>query len=774
MANGLINLQTDLKSLRYGSETPYVTKDINNPPSSNQIGMQASKRIDDTSRIVQMLASKPGLTYLANEALLKQAEVQSKADKAKRAKKSIAGAILQQLGDTFVSTVKIVGSTLAQVPVNGTGTHFLKGFKTDTYLQPTNQGKTNAFTRFFGAGGVEGAPYALDGQIVPGAVEVNNQNFVQTSITGRELELIPSQYSYGARVLEDRNETKNTPIAEWASKEDSNSSYAAKGKVISIITSELKPVTGRNPDTGESVVMEGFNIPANNNVGVETTATKGVLTKQNLIKSISHTGSIDGDVNPDSSTNVASASYSYSSTYTGKEAKTSINNAQTGAPIPTQYGRDTTVAKNTFGTTISNNLSGSQIATLPPGSEFKDTNTFTYDKGYADGEKKLINKTGYNYPDIQTAISQSGDGDRLSDGKQKYTAEETYTGKTTEENIQTVISSTDSAGYINNHRIFVGKDVGNFEVNKLLKEDSFATTAQYADQKQIADVTTLSLPIDIDEIYRPSSSIDVSPGPSTTISDFRKDFGNMYSYDYNAKTVNREQRVTLGNQGRKRASYKDYMGTLEDSVLMRDALNAQDISSKSLDGVDAGRDFAKFYFEIITPDGSKFLHFRAFIDSIDDSYSADWQARKYNGRAENFYTYGGFDRDISVSFNIAAASREEMNPLYKKMVYLASATAPTYGDSGLMRGTLAKLTIGSYFSQIPGVLTSVKYSVDNNIPWEIAMANPEAGADDDVQELPMMLKCTISFKPIHDFAPQTGLQHYFTNPNPIGGAKAFF
>jgi hypothetical protein len=37
-----------------------------------------------------------------------------------------------------------------------------------------------------------------------------------------------------------------------------------------------------------------------------------------------------------------------------------------------------------------------------------------------------------------------------------------------------------------------------------------------------------------------------------------------------------------------------------------------------------------------------------------------------------------------------------------------------------------------------------------------------------------MLKCTISFKPIHDFAPQTGLQHYFTNPNPIGGAKAFF
>ena len=73
MANGLINLQTDLKSLRYGSmplgsDAPYVTKDVNNPPSSNLTTMEITKRIDDTSRIAQMLVDRPGLKYLLHEA----------------------------------------------------------------------------------------------------------------------------------------------------------------------------------------------------------------------------------------------------------------------------------------------------------------------------------------------------------------------------------------------------------------------------------------------------------------------------------------------------------------------------------------------------------------------------------------------------------------------------------------------------------------------------------------------------------------------------------
>ena len=67
---GIINLQTNLKSLTYGGEKPYITKNINNPPSSNGLAMQVNRRVDDVSRITQMLADRPGIKYLINNTLL--------------------------------------------------------------------------------------------------------------------------------------------------------------------------------------------------------------------------------------------------------------------------------------------------------------------------------------------------------------------------------------------------------------------------------------------------------------------------------------------------------------------------------------------------------------------------------------------------------------------------------------------------------------------------------------------------------------------------------
>jgi hypothetical protein len=252
------------------------------------------------------------------------------------------------------------------------------------------------------------------------------------------------------------------------------------------------------------------------------------------------------------------------------------------------------------------------------------------------------------------------------------------------------------------------------------------------------------------------------------VSDFRT---GPTSFNYSSPAINKETRINLGNQGKNTGAVS--YSTVDRSKI--DELNALEESGTRIDGTNEARDLAKFYFEIITPDETKFLHFRAHIDSIDDSYSGEWDSHQYVGRAEEFFTYKGFKRDINVGFKISAQSRAEMKPLYRKMVYLASATAPTYGGgSNFMRGTLARLTIGSYFAQIPGIITSVKYTWQTDYQWEIAMQNPEGGIDDDQQELPMTLDCSISFKPIHDFAPQTGLKHFFTSPKPLNGSKPFF
>lgn len=575
----LIDLRTDLKSLRYGSDKPYITKDINNPPSSNQTGMQITKRVDDLSRIAQMLVDRPGLKFIGNQALLQQVDIQDKLQKSRDSGKTLAGAIIQQTLGTVKQTAKILGSTLAQVPVNGTGTHFVYAFRTDTYLQPSGGNQRSAFAQFFGAGGVEGAPLALRGEEIKGEVQ---SKFGDKTLQGEFKVNVNSEYDY--------DEYFNTVRT------------GDEGKI--------------NAQAGKPVTISGSK---------ETTLTQGALgvSNQNITASLTNPADELGLLQPTTST----------------------------------YKRETPYGKNS-----SNYLNGT--------AEFSTTGSVFYTEEAGEEAGVRLETLPINQIDLDTR-----------------------------ENTNSEIISTEQ---------FI--------------KDKYNSQAKY---------------------------YELQKGRTIAGSE---------------KNVIKEKRVNLGDQGKISFDRSAYSNTDPDT---QDKLNLLDVSNTRIDGTNSARDLAKFYFEIITPDESKFLHFRAFIDSIDDSYNADWQGFKYVGRADSFYTYGGFERDINISFKIAAATRAEMKPLYRKMVYLASSTAPTYGGQGFMRGTLARMTIGSYFSQLPGVITSVKYNLIDDMPWEISMQSPEQGGDSDVQELPMGLQCNVSFKVIHDFAPQTGLFHYFTNPNPV-------
>ena len=173
------------------------------------------------------------------------------------------------------------------------------------------------------------------------------------------------------------------------------------------------------------------------------------------------------------------------------------------------------------------------------------------------------------------------------------------------------------------------------------------------------------------------------------------------------------------------------------------------------------QDFIKFKFKIITPEeeNNKTLVFRAFLDTFDDNYSSNWNTWNYNGRAENFYTYGNFERTLNIGFKIAAQSRHEMKPLYQKMIQLASVTAPTYNNN-TMRGTFVEVTIGDYLVNTTGFISNLSYTWQNNYPWEIAL--DRNNLDSEMQELPTVLDCSLNFTPIHKFVPQTGLLPYIT------------
>lgn len=540
MAEGLVTLTTDLKSLKYnsmplGSEKPYVTKNIGQAPQS-QLGLQVTRRVDDLSRISQMLIDKPGLKFIGNQALLQQTDSLEKLQKASdKGLRGIAREGLQIAKNTVIGTAKILGSTLAQVPVNGTGTHFVYGFRTDTYLQPANQGPITAFASFFGAGGVNGAPLALRGETISGEVESN----FGKKISNSEFKLnIDTPLDYG------------TPNKEKVERGAKDKAQAGQPIYLGEIPTTITPFL---PTEGPSEII----------------------------------------------------------------------------PL-----RETTAISGSIG--ISN-----QNVT-----------------GYYIGPDRVLQPTGSFY----------------KPGKETGYLEDTERGV---------------------KRSLNGKRPARRE-----------TRINLGDQGAIN--------VDVNDPYQEARRTN----------------------NYIVSSKNRDE---------------------------VDKLNALDIqSSGRADGVDDARDLAKFFFEIITPDSNRFINFRAFITSMDDSYNANWDTVKYVGRGEEFYTYGGFSRDINIGFKIAAATRSEMRPLYRKMVLLASATAPTYGEQGFMRGTFVRLSLGSYFNQIPGVLTSVKYTWNTDYPWEIALSEPEGG-EGGVQELPMVMDCSISFKPVHDFVPQTGLYNYITS-----------
>ena len=177
-------------------------------------------------------------------------------------------------------------------------------------------------------------------------------------------------------------------------------------------------------------------------------------------------------------------------------------------------------------------------------------------------------------------------------------------------------------------------------------------------------------------------------------------------------------------------------------------------------------DLVKFRIAAInnneTNGSAVYMHFRAFIDSFQDNYNANWNQTNYLGRGESFFTYGNFGRGIQMSFTIYAQSKPELIPMYKKLNYLASTLSPDYTSAGFMRGNLVRLTMGGYLYEQPGFISSLSYDIPQESTWEIAL-DEKGGADSSVKELPHMIRVQMSFTPIHTFLPQK--PNTANNPN---------
>jgi hypothetical protein len=150
------------------------------------------------------------------------------------------------------------------------------------------------------------------------------------------------------------------------------------------------------------------------------------------------------------------------------------------------------------------------------------------------------------------------------------------------------------------------------------------------------------------------------------------------------------------------------------------------------------------------------INFKAYIDTLSDSYSADWASQVYMGRGEKFYKYNTFSRDISLGFTIVAENKEFLDAMYIKLNLLAASLAPTYTSAGYMAGNLHRLTIGNYVVGQYGIMTSLTYDIMEESPWEITPGS----------QLPYYIKVSgIKFIPIHNWRPESKFNNYHSYIN---------
>jgi hypothetical protein len=290
--------------------------------------------------------------------------------------------------------------------------------------------------------------------------------------------------------------------------------------------------------------------------------------------------------------------------------------------------------------------------------------------------------------------------------------------------------------------------------------NDYITLAYSRIQKQ---PTRPTVPIDFrDEIAKKTNLSPIQKGIVGVNSEVRD-----YYKDYNI-----EKRYGMGNLGEvARDKSKPYtflikgtqFGTANRAILSGDPrfkgdkINALDVK-KNGGGGDPypanHKDFIKFYFEDGTQ-GNNIIVFRATMTGFSDSFTPGWDRIDIMGRPDGAYLYNSFERTISFNFMVAATTRSEMIPMWRKLNYLASYTMPDFIGGSRPSGPMMRFTIGDLFSRTPGFITSLNYTIPDDATWDIAEDKEStAPSKDDAKQLPMVVEVALSATIVGDFRPQ--------------------
>ena len=784
----LISLTSDLRSLsntEFNTKEPFVKKDL---PEYNEDGprtTQLNARTDDIKRITKLLtSSKPGTKFLTNLGFLTATTQQ--------------GNLLKKALGTVGNTAKVIGATLAQVPVNGTGTHLIYGFNGFTYLKNPTDGDADGgnFKNFMknnlgigDTGGIKGAGNAINGQ------PIGSSNEQYDGLGG------PSTFKPSAASL--FYDGKNLTVSSKFDLRPGNDTFGgavgatALGKeLISGIGSGAKSIgnflgIGKDSTNEEST---SSNIP---DAGDRDTGVKGYTGTTNVYKSIKNT-------------TVTRDNKSRNFTFSKLESIQNTNKEFTpGLSEETKENSILLVNRNREG--LSNELKESSTEKRQEDKQKRSisrssNNSFYggfegFMSGYAGSFDKKEEDTSPEVPETskgpntytredgrkiikaaqevdsktraenseKAANPNSEEADTIPFGNLINTKNTPTIDGRTNEKINTELEEHPSSELKEGTKKFQEKNLQDEEGNEKTKYLNKNALDDRKDPNSFISITDENVPDDKRQIPKPETDGTFTYDANNRLQgdkDISLSVDEQKNIKSNFTPKTKEQREKVANFKTAyvpRGGSKNY---ITDPLFIPTKRKMRDQSTPNANPVDYINKLAEsasenveakkaqiipFEFKVMEGnDTSNFIYFRAFLDSLSDNYKGDWNGTKYIGRAEDVYNYTGFSRDVSFAFKIAALSKDELEPLYKKINLLAGTTAPTYNSTGaFMRGTLTRVTIGDYLKETNGFVNSVGLSWDVAYPWEIDLE--ESGA----LKVPHILNVDIAFTPIHNFAPTT-------------------
>lgn len=720
-------------------QAPYVTKRVPDheladgelkfdptPPKASGI-IQA--RLDDTARISKMLVSKPGQKFTQNLGLLKLSQPNG----------------IKNLLDV----PKVLASTLAQVPVSGTGTHFIYGFNGDQYLK-SGGGTQSVLGEFLLknlgiGGGLDGARGALRGDTL---IPDNEGQEGYAPLTDSKLVDRNSKYDTTEgfdelRIPYLRDDLKQafSFVKGLFTKKQEETKKGIPSNLGSIFKSSPLNLgqdgfrTEKNEDPNDAVPYDSIQSqlkgPENPSSHLSTGADD--VDGRPLIKGGQKRIVRENDGGrgfaPQAPDFLSNKESEQTINVDGKEVP--LNFVQTGSftpekladhqvDVPNESFNERPIQKDGLEAAqkaVEDNPQSVGLSPRGPSTTGRVMPQIGPD-GYAEGEfRTFVDDEG----GITGVIERDYDPNNPSQLKMYL---QDQPGIPESEELKTELGGTVSSGDTNTKRI-----------TKLI---DFRKIRKYGVNAGVHGKT---------ESIGPDSNGYSSTTPEDILPDYTTD--------------NIEVRLRMGQKGA-----PDYIN-VSDAIQVGntdEAAVAEDATWQYYNG-----DIIPFAFNTLTPDGQKFLFFRAFLDDLSDNYSGDWSGTQYIGRAEEFYTYQGFKRDISFSFKVAAFTKEELLPLYKKLNHLVASTAPTYSKAGnFMRGTLTTLSIGEYLDRQDGFISKVDLSWEKGYPWEIDLFN------ENLPKVPTILNVSVNFTPIHNFAVKNDIDLENKNESYFGaqyGAK---